>query len=1732
MSTEFNEAVNQFKEKWVAPHRTVILSALVAGFILASLFVFFLIPNTSTVTIRFEDQNHVAVKNVLVVVRQPFSKTLESNASGTIEVIASPNDTIFFRAEKPGFSVIEANITPENRKPVHVFELESASKTSIQTIVFSGLDNQKIVGKQLEVRLSCANLNASMAPAEKTVSSEDPLPVTLPKDCGGLVVSVVSPVEYAGYSYSVSAESGLIRLKTKKAEAARPGGSLTVRVTAEKGSVLASDLEAVLFLDSKRLSEQTVQNGSVVFENLEPGKYAVRLHDRKGVWADAVSEIASLSSGKKGAVSVSLRQAVGKISMQTSDASSSFPVAGAWVSIVNPSTNALLGIGQTDHAGKIVFSFSQAVPSGLVADIFAQGYSFLSRRPVTEQNEYHLIPVQKKSVQIVRVVDSSGQLLENARVFAANPDSFEAFSSVSYQATDHTGTARFEGLSGPVGFVGSKGLLSGKSGVVEIGKGTEVRIVLVSSAATMQIRVTDESAKGIAGAQVSVKNRLGGISELKTGSNGSVGLNANEGDEVQLSVSKEGFSRVETDWFWVQHQSERIVVLSKPSSRVLIEWEGVFDPNGKPVTSLSPKSRYLARIAVSVPDDSVETGVMMAVGNKTDVTEENAFISFVDSTGMDISMGKKLDSTLSETELVSAQNLDFSKAKWVLLRQFNPKPGKRLVGVWFETTAGFSEPLEIQFRAWNRSAGGIQLDPADSQAQAKQKPLLFSNMRAITVAASGLGSDCLETICVSNLQLETESEVDSEPPFDLASSAHGSLHLSVKNTSSENLNELSFSVAKTQDDAATPLFTVQEIRVAGQKKDAPVLFDLKAGEEKEIEVVLEGKTTGPFGLKLSLLNREEPLWEREIAFNPSQNRSLKMNLDALSVPAFSPFLLSIVVQDAATLEAVPDALVTIERTSPDGSVSVSSMRADSLGTAEFDFTGVPNGTSLYITSSSDGFDPSSATLMATPLLSFSPPFIGVLLSGENRDEKAVISVQNLTTEKIKVNRIDWTGNFFSIINMTKLLSDADAFSGSEIGSGGFVSAEYAFNLHSAFSPTVDESFSGTHLVEAALGVQKFVFVLPVEVTVKANPQTANAEDCLKVSQSAWSGNTVENRSDFAFVLENNCDEDFSSLESQVVWDKNPIGNIELSFDQQSPVALADKQWASLAETVPKKEFAGILTFTPGENELGQEAKFTVYLAGVKRSDKARVFSKTISASIAVTNLENCLVYSPHPGTGLSIEYGKESAFSLDASGCGELDLSVELCKDDPGCSGGAPEGKISVEPLEFDLGVENPVQEIRVKGMDLPGTYDIGVFAQTPSIDFVQISTMAIRIKTDPNAFLDLEKTEFFLKGAGKTDSAQVENRNLSTIVNVEARAEDWARLSGENLAAFSLAGTGLSPAGASALVDAATEAKNQAAELARSTAQQMEQAQQLSQQAMNQQNDSAQKTSDAEQQVSTAAGLGSQGVNMIQMLSTQCAAVETACVTPIYPACQGIPQACAAAQSIFGALKGAEGAGNAAAGAVQEALEQTGPPGVVLAKGQKDSLFRILLAGANAVGSAQTALTEINSAEQTAAVETSAELSQGAESASGLGASSCQNSNQAQQSAQEAGQKTGQAGMNLGLAGASIGMSVTQAAAMEASMGSCTCPAAVSMKNQFYAFKGVQTSLDGTNVAATSAANDQAKPSQQQAQMGSQAASAAACAASEQLNKFADASEQLSGDLNGENEEVTQNIAAILKSV
>src|SRR3989338_9959333 len=149
---------------------------------------------------------------------------------------------------------------------------------------------------------------------------------------------------------------------------------------------------------------------------------------------------------------------------------------------------------------------------------------------------------------------------------------------------------------------------------------------------------------------------------------------------------------------------------------------------------------------------------------------------------------------------------------------------------------------------------------------------------------------------------------------------------------------------KPRNGGAPRFLTGREIGGGGKKKDAPVLFDLKAGEEKEIEVVLEGKTTGPFGLKLSLLNREEPLWEREIAFNPSQNRSLKMNLDALSVPAFSPFLLSIVVQDAATLEAVPDALVTIERTSPDGSVSVSSMRADSLGTAEFDFTGVPNGT--------------------------------------------------------------------------------------------------------------------------------------------------------------------------------------------------------------------------------------------------------------------------------------------------------------------------------------------------------------------------------------------------------------------------------------------------------------------------------------------------------------------------------------------------------------------------------------------------------------------------------------------------------------------------------------------------------------------------------------------------------------------------------------------------------------------
>ncbi|MDO8624503.1 MAG: hypothetical protein Q7R47_00315, partial [Candidatus Diapherotrites archaeon] len=58
---------------------------------------------------------------------------------------------------------------------------------------------------------------------------------------------------------------------------------------------------------------------------------------------------------------------------------------------------------------------------------------------------------------------------------------------------------------------------------------------------------------------------------------------------------------------------------------------------------------------------------------------------------------------------------------------------------------------------------------------------------------------------------------------------------------------------------------------------------------------------------------------------------------------------------------------------------------------------------------------------------------------------------------------------------------------------------------------------------------------------------------------------------------------------------------------------------------------------------------------------------------------------------------------------------------------------------------------------------------------------------------------------------------------------------------------------------------------------------------------------------------------------------------------------------------------------------------------------------------------------------------------------------------------------------------------------------------------------------------NDQAKNAQQQGQMASQAASLAACAASDQLNRFADASSQLSDDLAGDKKEVQQNIAVLL---
>ncbi len=188
---------------------------------------------------------------------------------------------------------------------------------------------------------------------------------------------------------------------------------------------------------------------------------------------------------------------------------------------------------------------------------------------------------------------------------------------------------------------------------------------------------------------------------------------------------------------------------------------------------------------------------------------------------------------------------------------------------------------------------------------------------------------------------------------------------------------------------------------------------------------------------------------------------------------------------------------------------------------------------------------------------------------------------------------------------------------------------------------------------------------------------------------------------------------------------------------------------------------------------------------------------------------------------VKVPYGQEGSLTIDSTNCGDIVLDVALCLNDPGCSGGATEGKLILSSDQFRLTPEKPSKTIRVKGDDVAGLYGITVHVKPPGKDYQRVGIIDAYVDPAPEEFFLLDKYELFLKGIGSKDNAKLINNHFTQMITVDAPAGQLANMKDPNdKSAFDsmlpLLAAGLVPQMLPPLFDAMKEAFNNTKDMAK----------------------------------------------------------------------------------------------------------------------------------------------------------------------------------------------------------------------------------------------------------------------------------------------------------------------------
>ncbi len=389
-------------------------------------------------------------------------------------------------------------------------------------------------------------------------------------------------------------------------------------------------------------------------------------------------------------------------------------------------------------------------------------------------------------------------------------------------------------------------------------------------------------------------------------------------------------------------------------------------------------------------------------------------------------------------------------------------------------------------------------------------------------------------------------------------------------------------------------------------------------------------------------------------------------------------------------------------------------------------------------------DGNNLVLKGNPLDSIKGKISSPLLSGGKKNGKITITGGGGRITILNSGEgffIDEKGNVIFTVSPSDLI-DLDEYY--DENSNEYIFPE-DFNYSTTFEFIVTDENTG----------EETIIIAPVDFIFS----NQNSNSCIALNRSFINESTHYGSLTAGVLVDVLC-ESYSNLTSGVVWESERMGNVELIFGNYNYASVLADYNKAVLPIPPTGEYPLIIIFTPFKEAAGKKAYFSVNftLNGV---------TSKIDFEVPIDNLEQCVQITP--ADQLVLKKDDESvSFKVDVSSCYSNRITVSLCDNDSGCSGGT-QGGINLSQYSFQLSPKgNSSKLVSITKGDMAGAYGIPIYARVTGASKVLVDEKTVIVEPFNGETVFPEKYVVSTIGTGK-DSITVRNNDLAEEVEVNS---------------------------------------------------------------------------------------------------------------------------------------------------------------------------------------------------------------------------------------------------------------------------------------------------------------------------------------------------------------------------